>query len=275
MTKNAYRKLLKDTLLFLKRNEHLSTYADVQTASFFSSQLQQDLPRKKEEKVITLKTVSSASYYEKPNKIYKKPKTVSSLKQKEIVPITFEEEKKKPTLKLEPITKTAVYPDNIQTLLQAVAPQISYVEEVPNDKKAKEIAQSWKYQSKTAPISILTFSLNIFSKGFVKQLQKALQTLYIPSSIIDGMDIEKNDYWNRFLSTPSIELIIMQDKDLKNSPNLLCHIKEVPNKSEKFLHNIPLFLLPDLSLYEKNFHLKRNLYKALKHKLTRLKSCDE
>ncbi len=266
---DEYSKLIKDTLYILKQNKEDFIFSS--DYEYFQEEIKSVLPKKNEEIIVNF---NNSNPYPSYNEQKTNKKTEYPLKNKEIIELVLEndEEKKEPvkTIKLEPIIREDLYDDNIKILLGKIAPDTKYIENIPSDENAKKISNAWKYKSQAKEICILSFSENIHDRQFLKNLAQAIDLSFKETNVIASKELEKNDNWHNFLSNSLIKLIIVMENDLMKNSNLLCHLKEIPNKSEKYLFNIPIFLLPDLSLYRKNPKLKSNLWKALSHKINRL-----
>lgn len=266
---DEYSKLIKDTICILRQNKE--EYIFSSDYEYFQEEIKAVLPKKKEEIIVNFNNSSPYSSYNE-NKIKKKAEY--PLKKKEIIELVLEkeEEKKEPvkTIKLEQIQIEHHFDDNIKQLLEKISPDTKYIENIPSDTTAKKISNAWKYKSQAKEICILSFSENINDKQFLRNLAQAIDISFKETNVISSKEIEINDNWHNFLSNNIIKLIIVKEDDLMKNSNLLCHLKEIPNKSEKYLLNIPIFILPDLALYRKNPKLKNNLWKAISHKINRL-----
>jgi hypothetical protein len=170
-----------------------------------------------------------------------------------------------------PSTSLAFHPDRgfaeIQKLLSKIAPEFTYVETVPSDAKAQQIAQRWKTKNQSAPISLLCLHELPLHQKFLTNLATALDVVFGPARLINAEGIEKEKQWETFLSVSELKLVIICDYALWQMPNLLQFYREVPNQTQRFLLNKPLMLLPDLTLYLKDPQLKRSLWKALCQKI--------
>jgi hypothetical protein len=162
--------------------------------------------------------------------------------------------------------KPAMDFEDLKKLLHAIMPELSLSAKIPSDVEAKKIAQRYLYKHQAEGIVILIHQEPAKEKLFLENLANALSSLY-PSKIALMETIEKNDEWETFLSSPTLKIIIACDYSIWEQKNLMKHYKEIPAKSETFLGNVPLFMLPSLSLYFKEPLLKRSLWKALCQKL--------
>ncbi len=151
----------------------------------------------------------------------------------------------------------------LKALFKKVFPKTSILDEIPNDTMAKKIANRWKTKNQVAPISILYTHEPTKQNDLLKQIVKAIDIHFGPANLINAETIEKENQWDAFLSSGELKLVIACDYTLWQLHGLMAHYKEIPAKQTRTLKDVPLFLLPDLSLYLKDPLLKRSLWKAL------------
>ena len=155
----------------------------------------------------------------------------------------------------------------LQKLLSKIAPELVFLEQIPSDAKARQIAQRWKTKNQSAPISLLFLHEPLQQQKFLTNLATALDVVFGPARLINAEGIEKESQWEAFLSVAELKLVIICDYALWQMPHLLKYYREVPNQTQRFLLNKPLMLLPDLTLYLKDPQLKRSLWKAICQKI--------
>ena len=168
----------------------------------------------------------------------------------------------KPVLAEPPIVERVSFED-VRKIVAKIAPELPILDDIPNDAIAKKIAQRWKTKNQTAPISILLLNEPSHQKTLLEQMAKALDVYYGPARVINAESIEKEKQWETFLSVPELKLIIACDSTLWQLTHLMSFYKENPAQGTRYLGSIPIFLLPDLSLYLKDPLLKRSFWKAL------------
>ncbi len=151
----------------------------------------------------------------------------------------------------------------VRNVLSVVAPELAILNEIPNDALAKKLSERWKTKNQTAPLSVLVYQENAEQRAFLEEIAKALDVYFGPAKIVHAEEIEKEKQWETFLSVEGLKLVIVCDYTLWQMSHLMRFYKEIPNSGVRVLGNTPLFLLPDLSLYLKDAHLKRSLWKAL------------
>lgn len=151
---------------------------------------------------------------------------------------------------------------DMRRLLSITAPTLSIIDAIPNDDIAQKIAQQWKTKNQTAPISILFYQEPPEQKALLEQIAKAIDTCFGPARFINAESIEKEKQWEAFLSAPDLKTVVVCDYTLWQLNSLMQFYKENPTQKNRTLGQIPLFLLPDLSLYLKDPSLKRSLWKA-------------
>jgi hypothetical protein len=152
---------------------------------------------------------------------------------------------------------------SLSTLLSVVAPELAILKGIPSDLIARKISERWKTKNQTAPISVLLFQEPPEQRALLEQIGKALDVYFGPARVVQAEGIEKEKQWEAFLSVADLKMVIVCDYTLWQLNNLMHFYKETPAQATRTLGNVPLFLLPDLSLYLKDPLLKRSLWKAL------------
>ena len=245
--------LVRDFLPHLK--EHPDVLVSPQDADFFRKHLKRELPAplppKKVEPVIIKQPLPPEPVFEKKGELPPPPPPL-----KESAPPPFD--KRLLEISLEDVRKVVL----------KAAPELPIIQEIPSDAQAKKIAARWKTKNLSAPISILSLSEPPAQRILLEQIAKAIETHFGSVRIVGAETIEKEKQWDAFLSAAELKLIISCDYTLWQLSDLMRHFKETPATGERALKTIPLFLLPDLSLYLKDPLLKRSLWKALCQKLS-------
>lgn len=157
---------------------------------------------------------------------------------------------------------------SVRNILSVVAPELAIINEIPSDATAKKIAERWKTKNQSAPISILLYQEPAEQRALLEQVAKALDVYFGPAKVVYAERIEKEKQWEMFLSVADLKMVIVCDYTLWQLNGLMHFYKETPALGVRTLGNIPLFLLPDLSLYLKDPLLKRSLWKALCQKFS-------
>jgi len=303
-----YQILIKDTLNFLEiydknfvesKNDFFNKYLETKSKKVLS---EIDISKKMEKPKISSPPIIAKESSEKTiepqikqettpliNKSAKEEKQTKII-EKEKPPIAVEEKKKtlaapketlnKPsfqiakTKKISLEEKPPIIEDNFSDIKQSfpkVFPNIKIVETILDDKIAKQKAQKYKLKNIAAGITILAYRENEKHYRFLEKLSIALNIYFYPSKVVSAYLMEKENNWDLFLSENDIFLIISSDYTIFELSNLRKYFRENPAKQEKYLKDIPLFLLPDISIYLKEPTLKSSLFKALKQKITNLK----
>jgi hypothetical protein len=151
----------------------------------------------------------------------------------------------------------------MRSILMKVAPELAILDSIPDDQAAKQIANRWKTKNQSAPISILSSGELPQHKALLDEIAIALDVQFGPARLIVADPIEKEKQWKTFLSVGSLKLIVICDSTLWQLQHLRQFYKEIPADGTRTLGDVPIFLLPDLSLYLKDPLLKRSLWKAL------------
>ncbi|MDP1608666.1 MAG: hypothetical protein Q8L98_05075 [Chlamydiales bacterium] len=169
----------------------------------------------------------------------------------------------KPALAEEPLPISQDLFTDLRKLWTKINPGAPVLEALPDDEIAKKIAQRWKVKNAVAEISILSYHEPPAQKALLEQIAKAINILLKPTQIVLAEPIEKEKQWEAFLTTSHLKYTIACDYTLWQLGGLMQHYRETPGGSVRHLGSVPLFLLPDLSLYLKDPLLKRSLWKAL------------
>ncbi len=198
--------------------------------------------------------ISSSSKTQKKPPIpeIKQPKKILKIKDKKPLPLALSP--------LSPVTSQTSF-QNMRLLFRDIFPNLYLYETPPTDKKAKRIKESFKQTFEIPEIPILS-SEKIYHP-FLNNIAKALTISFAPSKVIQLATIEKEKKWDLFLKSPKLKLILASNTLIFNSKQILFFYRENSNQKTHFLHQTPLFLLPDLSLYLKNPSLKRSLWNQL------------
>jgi hypothetical protein len=152
---------------------------------------------------------------------------------------------------------------SVRNVLSIVAPELAIINEIPSDDLAKKLSERWKTKNQTAPLSILVYQESAEQRALLESIAKALDVYFGPAKLVNAEGIEKAKQWEMFLSVKELKMIIACDYTLWQLSSLMQFYKETPAQGSRLLGNVPLFLLPDLSLYLKDAKLKRSLWKAI------------
>lgn len=155
----------------------------------------------------------------------------------------------------------------LRALFQKIEPRLPILDTPPDDAHAKRRAQRWKTQTQIAPISLLFFGEGPAEKALLASIAKAIDAQFGPARLLSAESIEREKQWDAFLSAKELKWVILSDSSLWQLPELLRFYREKAPTASRTLKEVPLFLLPDLSLYLKDPLLKRSLWKALCQKL--------
>lgn len=176
--------------------------------------------------------------------------------------------------KIQMSDKPQVMEDNfndIKNIFSTISPNTKIFDEILDDKIAKQKAQKYKLKNITANLAILAYKESEKHYKFLEKIAIALNNYFYPTKVVFAYAIEKENTWKMFLSENEIFLIIACDNTIFELSNLKKYYKENPSTNEKYIDNIPLVLLPDLSIYFKEPGLKASLFKMLQQKIVNLK----
>jgi len=201
-----------------------------------------------------------------PKPIEKKP-IVEAVKPPPPKPIV-KQEAPKPIVQEEISNAPVIDFSSLRSFLSVIAPELAILNEIPSDAIAKKISERWKTKNQTAPISILSWQEPPAQRTLLEQIAKALDVSFGGAKLVAAESIEKEKQWEAFLSVADLKMVIVCDYTLWQLNGLMQFYKETPAQGIRTLGNVPLFLLPDLSLYLKDHLLKRSLWKALCQKFS-------
>ena len=168
------------------------------------------------------------------------------------------------SIKTEPFNNFSLF----FSLMAKLAPEIPLLKEIPNDAIARKIGNRWKTKNQTAPITLLFLGESESHQKFLKEIVKAIDIHFGSAKMVSAESIEKENQWEVFLSSDGLKWIIICDYTLWQLHHLMQFYKEVPSQGVRLLGTVPLFLLPDLSLYLKDPLLKKSLWKAICQKIS-------
>lgn len=148
--------------------------------------------------------------------------------------------------------------EGVRKILGEIAPELYLHEQPLGDYKAKRIKEAWKEKRGTPAIPILFQGIQY--RKFVERIAKAIDTVYGSCRLVE---ITAGKKWDDFLESEGLKLIIAPDLFIFGNKELLPFYQETPQQKVRKLGNIPLLLLPDLSLYYKDPYLKRSLWNVI------------
>jgi hypothetical protein len=150
----------------------------------------------------------------------------------------------------------------IQKVLKEIDPDLYLHQTPPSDHRAKRIKEAWREKRDTPDIPILFQGQHY--RSFINNIAKAIDTLYGSCRVVE---IEPQKKWDLFLESENLKLIIAPDSLIFATKELLPFYQENPKEKSRKLGNVPLLLLPDISLYFKDPYLKRALWNVIKTSL--------
>lgn len=274
--------MIKDKYLFLIR-EILKKLENSKIDHFFLSKEEYDffknenIPIKKKEIKNEKKSFFKENIFN-PSKLpltypVKEKKTFSFSKEKEkkvlknLKNISKESKEFKSFIYLEKPQKNHLIFSDMEKLIKKLSPY-SIIPTL-DDTLAKNISKRWQLKKK-CDVTIFSFQENPQEILFLKNLSFAIKTYFFPSQVISYSKLLKSQKLNIFFKENNIKLIIASDYYIWKYPYLTENYKEIPSSGEFFLKDIPLFLLPDISIYLKEPLLKKELWKLLCKKIKNL-----
>lgn len=154
-------------------------------------------------------------------------------------------------------------PSFLKELFRKSVPHIPILDAPPDDTRAKNLKNAWKALSQASPISILLLGEPKEHQELLQAIGETLDVYFQGAKTVQAQPLEEKNQWNSFLDSPSLRWILMCDASLRQLPNLRAFYREIPSQQARYVKQIPLFLLPDLSLYLKDPALKKSLWMHL------------
>ncbi len=183
-------------------------------------------------------------------------------------PPTPEVRSKKKTFELKPQLKAPSESlVGVRKVLKEIAPDLYVHDTVPSDHKARRVKEAWKEKRETPTFPILFQGAPY--RSFVANIAKAIDLTYGTCRIVE---VEPQKKWDLFLESENLKLILAPDALIFGTKELLSFYQETPQQKVRTLGNVPLLLLPDLSLYYKDPYLKRALWNVICNTINSLPS---
>lgn len=149
---------------------------------------------------------------------------------------------------------------DMHALTKKIAPNLFLHEKIPSDRKAITIKNAYQKRATHATATFLYFG-NTY-KSFIKNVVHATDIALCDASLVEK-PFQNSNEWEVFLQSSHIKLIIAADSVFFDDKTLRKFYTENAAEKSCFLCNIPLLLLPDLSLYYKDPYLKRSLWNLI------------
>lgn len=177
---------------------------------------------------------------------------------------TTEPEKKIKKFILEPITPLPPPKDyqEIGKLFAPFFPREALASEIPDDTRAQKNKNMWMEKLLPPAVIILSFQKGEEEPKFLKNIARSISLSLGPTKIVSATSAEEENGWKKWLTAKDIRLIIASDYEIYLNTGLMQFYRKEAG-GRHFLHNIPLLLLSDLSLYLKNPELKPLLWRAI------------
>lgn len=237
-----YQELLALTQLFLLQNYSLDQRipSDKNTYDFFRTLALKSTPTKPVEyppKPVEVKTISSPV----KQQAVEPPPAQKSLPN--AVPSQFELQP------IQPVTKTASV--DFKNLIQKHAPGISIHDQIPDNIKAR--SGNPPPAIKKPSILLIHSDLPADQLNFVQNMAKGISNTLSLTEALKANEIEEKGAWNQVLASPELKLIVTVSLNLKNFPQFIHHIKE-----------LPIIKITDVAPYLVDQKLKASLWHSIK-----------
>ncbi|MGZ3633627.1 MAG: hypothetical protein ACXU9U_00225 [Parachlamydiaceae bacterium] len=252
-------------------------HSDSQTYAYFAQQASKKLssPKKAPTPTLPIKRpiISTAkSHPPSPPQMDSAPPTISSQPTTPNPPEPQIKETVKPSQNHKSFVqeKLIMAPETdfsqLRTWISVQFSSIKLSNDIPDDSKAKAIAQKWK--APVAQVFILSFSDLPKENAFLQNLATAIEKTGATTKVISAVKYEQEKRWDKSFKTDDLRLIITNHYSLHTLPELMKYYRE-DHTGKQTLGKAELHLLPDLSLYMQQPTLKAALWKALQQQLQR------
>ncbi len=254
-----YKLLLQDTITYLKSLDASHIHLDDNIINKLKTYYKHKKP--------TLKIKPAVKQH-----IIKKQTSFIKKEQQQPKPIEKKVEKKlsKPVVIKEKLQIKIDNFDDIKLFIKTTSPNTKILDIPIDDKLAKKLLIKYKLKEISYPITILAYKENEIAHKFLEKIAKAISVYFYDCRVISAYAIEKKEMWEELLSE-KVKLIITSDITISELKGLNKHYKKNPITSQQFVKNIPIFLLPDISIYLKEPTLKKSLFMTLKETFKKLK----
>jgi hypothetical protein len=157
---------------------------------------------------------------------------------------------------------------NFSSILKKIAPQIKLIEEPLDDTQAQKIKSAYKIHKAVPKYAILYgMKTTAEEKTFLINLAEAINKYFGTAKVISTAKIDHNDSWETFLKAPELTHLLIPQTLLNPFEKLHAFYQENPKQKKRYLANVPVLALPDISMYLQNPLLKRSLWNVLCHLL--------
>lgn len=155
---------------------------------------------------------------------------------------------------------------------QTLFPEWTLCEAIPSDAIAQKQKNAWQRNQDILPIILLSFHDHEQQVIFLKNIAQAISLRLAPAKVLSASQLEKENSWENLLNSSQLRLVIASDYGLYLYPKLMRFYREMPQQNRHFLHQTPLLLLSDLSLYLREPQLKPLLWRAICNEFAALKT---
>lgn len=160
--------------------------------------------------------------------------------------------------------------DEMRDIEEVIKKRVSHypLSPPPSDKRAHMVKNQWKFSSSFPKVPLFVSKEASSFRPLLESIAEAISLTFVPSRLIDITPYEEEKSWHTLFESTEIDLILIPDITLWETSELITFYKEFPqNQSKRLLGNVPLLLLPDLSLYLKAPLLKRSLWNLISQHL--------
>ncbi len=165
--------------------------------------------------------------------------------------------------KLDPLSTPKVQTlHDVEKIVKEIAPNLNLLEDIPDDKAAKEIGNKWEKNIQPHVIVLYCYE-NHSEQAFLSHVTKAIERYLSPAALLSSYAIDKKGRWQNMLELPSLKLVLTTEATIHAHPSLQQFYGVSSQKQGSSLGKIPLLLLKEVAHYIGNAQSKAELWKSL------------
>lgn len=168
-------------------------------------------------------------------------------------------------LKLEPMQSPAQDSfDDVRKRVQTSLSNLQILNEIPDDREARTIAEGWRRRSSVPEILLLAHEESVQARALLANLAKAIALSIGRCDLISVQQIERSNRWDDYLDRSRVRLVVAPDHAIYQVQAAMDRYKEEASTSRRFLGGVPLLLLSDLPRYFHDPKRKAALWQAIR-----------
>ena len=167
---------------------------------------------------------------------------------------------------LPPAIKSVDFSD-LRKIFVEKLPHIRLIDQIPDDLKAKSVANAWTRERMKPQVMILAFDEAPKHLAFLANIAKALEACGSSAEVVNAVKIERGNEWKELLKSQELKLVIASSPGFYHLPELQKQYRQGTRQEVHYLGDRLLMLMSDIGFYFKEPALKSSLWAALKQLL--------